>query len=250
MIDTHAHLDFSRFDKDREEVIKRAFDSGVEKIINVGANLKSSKDSVELIEDYTNIYATVGVHPHDVGELEEKDLELLKALAQNGKVVAVGEIGLDYFKSTTPKDLQKKWFVAQIDLAQELNLPIVIHCRDAHEDVKKILADKKYSKGVLHCFSGDLTDAQYYISLGLHLSFTGVITYTKQYDEVIKNIPLECILLETDCPFLAPVPMRGKRNEPAFVKYIAKKIAEVRDISLKEVSNTTTQNAEELFNLK
>lgn len=250
MIDTHAHLDFARFNKDREEVIKRAFDSGIEKIINVGCNLKSSKDSVELIEDYENIYATVGVHPHDVGELEEKDLELLKALAQNKKVVAVGEIGLDYFKSSTPKDMQKKWFATQIDLAQELNLPMVVHCRDSHKDVKKILAEKKYSKGVFHCFSGNLADAQYYISLGLYISFTGVITYTTEYDEVIKNIPLECILLETDCPFLAPVPHRGKRNEPAFVKYTAKKIAEIREISLKKVSDITTQNTEELFNLK
>ncbi len=254
MIDTHAHLVHPKFNGDREEVIQRAFSSGVEKIIEIGNDFQSSKDAVELAEKYANIFATVGVHPHDVGELSEEKLnEMLKQVQhdkeKNNKVVAIGEIGLDYFKSTTPKNLQIKWFEAQLNLAKELDLPVVIHCRDAHEDVKNILKKKKINKGVIHCFSGNLDDAKFYIDLGLYISFTGVITYTDEYDEVIKNISLEKILIETDCPFLAPVPYRGKRNEPSFVKYVAQKISNVRKISIEEVSRITTANAEKLFAL-
>lgn len=249
MIDTHTHLAHPKFNGDREEVIQRAFANGVEKIIEIGNDLRSSKDAVELAGNYDDIYATVGVHPHDVGELETKDLELLRALGQNNKIVAIGEIGLDYFKSATPKNLQIKWFKAQLDLAKELDLPVVIHCRDAHQDVKKILQEKEINKGIIHCFSGNLDDANFYINLGFCISFTGIITYTDEYDEVIKNISLSNILVETDCPFLAPTPMRGRRNEPSFVRYVAQKIANIQNISIKEVEKETTANAKKLFAL-
>ncbi|MEW6407710.1 MAG: TatD family hydrolase [Patescibacteria group bacterium] len=266
-IDTHVHLDFKEFDKDRDEVIKRAFSGGVQKIINIGCNLERSKATVELAQKYENIFAAVGVHPHDVKKYESGNMnqELWK-LAQNNKVIAIGECGLDYYRieddpSTSlgaSKEIQKEFFKAQIALAQKLNLPLIIHCRDAFQDLLEILHNTKYilhntRMGVTHCFSGNRKYAAEFLKLGFLISFTGSITYTKPDGELLKvveEVPIDKMMIETDCPYLAPVPHRGERNEPLYVKYVAQKIAEVKGIKIREIEKITTENAIKLFNLK
>lgn len=259
LIDTHAHLDFKEFDQDRDQVIKRAFGSGIEKIINVGCNLERSKNSIELAKKYDNIYAAVGVHPHDVGkyDLENFKSKLIK-LAKENKVVALGECGLDYYRIENSelgiKNKQKEFFKVQLDLAKELDLPLIIHCRNAFEDLLEILKrTDDLPRGVTHCFSGTLHYAQKFLNLGFLVSFTGSITYVRPQGEllaVVKEIPLGKIMIETDCPYLAPVPHRGERNEPAYVKFVAEKIAEIKGMDFQEVAEQTTKNAIKLFSLK
>ncbi len=267
MIDTHAHIDFEQYDSDRAQTLQRAFSGGVEKIINVGADLAGSQKSVELASENDDIFAAVGLHPHEFNAGKILDMDVLKELAKNKKVVAIGEIGLDYFSHTvnliTPeqKENQKKGFVAQIELAKESNLPVIIHCRDAYEDLYKILQTKNYLptgqagklKTVFHCYGGDLAFTQKLLQHdNILFSFTGNITYAKDKSEiigVIKAIPIDKIMLETDCPYLTPVPHRGKRNEPAHVSYVNEKIAEIKQISAKEVDRMTTENAKKFFEL-
>ncbi len=268
MIDTHAHLDFKEFDEDREEVIKRAYEAGVEKIINVGCSPEHSQGAVDLAQNYEQIYAAVGVHPHDASQVNDEILNDLRKLAQSKKVVAIGEIGLDYYRidadptrittqiHADPKEIQKSSFVKQLNLTKELKLPVIIHCRDAYGDVLEILnsfSGDKSILGVTHCFSGSRKFAKQFLNLGLYLSFTGAITYTKNPDaeifQVIKEVPLDKIMIETDCPYLAPIPHRGKRNEPAYVKFVADKIAEIRKITFEEVEKVTSENAERLFKI-
>lgn len=261
-IDTHAHLDFKDFDKDREEVIAHALASGVEKLINVGANMAGSRASVELASSYDYIYATVGIHPHDAQEATEDNVEELRRLLRHGRVVAVGEIGLDYFKSKTSPTLQKEAFVRQLDLARDHDLPVIIHTRDAEDDVMDILHGYKGLRGVIHFFSGSPEFALHAIESGLYLSFTGVITFKPrapdagsgaQYDQlreqIVNSVPLDRLMIETDCPFAAPVPYRGWRNEPAFVVEVAKKLAELRGVSLDIIEHATTQNAKHFFKI-
>ena len=256
MIDSHAHLDFKEFDKDRAEVIQRAFANGVKKIINVGCNLERSKASIELAEKYRNIFASVGCHPHDVdiAELSIVNRELRK-LTKSDKVVAIGECGLDYFRLENEKDKenQQKLFRTQIKLAKEMNLPLIIHCRDAYDDLLDILQsfDLSEKPGVAHCFLGNLSEAERLLDLGFYISFTGVITFPKAEKtlEVVKKISLDRILIETDCPYLAPVPKRGDRNEPVYVRYVAEKIAEVRDIDIEKVEKATANNTMRLFGI-
>lgn len=281
LIDTHAHLDFKEFDSDRDEVIKRAFDSGIEKIINIGCNLERSKNSIELAKRYDNVYATVGIHPHDVASYQLLVASYkLRKLAKQDKVVAIGECGLDYYRiesvcgrsaiggndELSPekkleisqrvkvKNLQKEFFKLQIDLAKELSLPIILHCRSAFEDLFEILKRAgDLPRGVTHCFSGTLDWARKFLNLGFLISFTGSITYARPQSEileVVKEVPLDKIMIETDCPYLAPVSHRGERNEPAYVRYIAEKIAEMKGIDFKEVAKKTTEQAIKLFNLK
>ncbi|PIZ57258.1 hydrolase TatD [bacterium (Candidatus Torokbacteria) CG_4_10_14_0_2_um_filter_35_8] len=258
LIDTHAHLDFKEFGNDREEVIKRAFDNGVEKIICVGCGPEHSNGSVELARKYDNIFASVGIHPHDLNKVNLEALSELEKLSKFLKVVAIGEIGLDYFRLEDKKDKPKqiKVFEEQLRLVGKLNLPVIFHCRDAYPDILKILWEfkKDYNfRGVTHCFSGSQDYAEKFLDLGLLLSFTGAITYTEDPDaeifEVIKKTPLDKIMIETDCPYLAPHPHRGERNEPAFVKFVAEKIAEVKGVDFKTVASKTTRNAEELFEI-
>ncbi len=263
MFDTHAHLNFKAFNVDRDEVIKRALENNI-RIINVGVDWKTSQESVELAERYPEkIFAAVGLHPNSVNE-EEFDYEKYKKLAQNEKVVAIGEIGLDYyhfknskFKNQNAKlqfknqnyenfkNLQKQIFIKQLELAKELNKTIIIHCREAHEDVLNIIFNFQFPisklKGVIHSFSGNIKQAEEYRRLGFKIAFNGIITFTRDYDEVIVKTPLEDILLETDCPFLAPVPYRGQRNEPSYIIEIAKKLAEIKNISLEEVIKQTSK---------
>lgn len=253
LIDTHAHLDFSEFDKDRNEVIAKAWDSGISYIVNIGADLESSKRSVKLAWEYPFIFATVGIHPHDASSLDKSTLMELEQLAINDKVMAIGEIGLDYHYDNSPRDIQKEAFIKQIELAKELSLPIVIHNREADKDILDIL--KEYyndgNGGILHCFGSDLEMARECLDLGLYLAFGGVTTFKNsgELPVVLKEVPLDKILLETDSPYLTPVPFRGNRNEPKFVRQVAEKIAEIKEISLIEVAETTTKNAIKVYNL-
>jgi TatD DNase family protein len=273
-IDTHAHLNFKAYDNDRDEVIKRALGNGI-RIINVGVDWGTSQESVELAEKYPEgIFAAVGLHPNSVDEFvdsrnsylrigqserserEEFDYEEYKELARNEKVAAIGETGLDYFriKNRELRIKQKEVFKKQIELAIELNKPLIIHCRDAHDDVLEILKSytlnlKSNLKGAIHSFSGNLKQAEQYQKLGFKIAFNGIITFSRDYDEVILKTPLENILIETDCPFLAPVPYRGQRNEPSYIGEIAKKLAEIKNVELGKVIEQTTKNAEEVFNI-
>lgn len=251
LIDTHVHLDFPRFNEDREKVIKRAEKNNVIKMVNVGANLASSRRSLELSQRYDNIYATVGIHPHDADKFQENTVEILKDLSKPDRVVAIGEIGLDFHYDNSPRETQKNVFIKQLKLAQDLNLPVVIHSRDAKNPTLKILKKHNVKNGILHCFAGDREMARKALDLGLYLAFGGIITFknTEELYQVVKEIPLERILLETDSPYLSPVPRRGKRNEPAYVKFVAEKIAEIKNIELEKVAEVTTTNAEKIYNM-
>ncbi|MFH1392070.1 MAG: TatD family hydrolase [bacterium] len=230
MIDTHAHLDFKQFDKNREKVIARCFKDGVKKIINIGYSLKIQ---------HKNIYFAVGYHPFDIKKF---DSEKLKKLAQ--RAVAIGEIGLDATKNNLKR--QKEVFIQQLAIAKKFNLPVIIHCRKLHDEIIKFI---KGHRGVVHCFAGSFKQAQKYLDLGFYLSFTGLITYDRSYDKVILNTPLEKILLETDCPFLAPAPYRHKRCEPWMMKFTAQKIAEIKNIAYNKIIKQTSNNAEKLFKI-
>ncbi len=249
LIDTHAHLSFKDFNKDRDQVIKRAFEIGVEKIINVGTNLEDSKNSIALAEKYKNIYATVSLHPIDV-ENEKFDEELWLKLAKDQKIVAIGETGLDFFHSSD-KEKQKEVFKALIKIACQVGKPLILHSRESDKEVLDILSHSKLppKRGVIHCFSRDYTIAKKFLNLGFLISYTGNITYNKESSSSILRVPLNKIMIETDCPFMAPVPFRGKRNEPSYVKYIAEKIAEIKNITFEAAAERTTQNAKSLFNL-
>lgn len=250
LIDTHCHINFKDFDNDREEIIGRCLNNDIW-IINVGVDYKSSEEVIELAEKYDKgIYATISIHPHNVNKIKF-NLDKFKDLAKSKKVVAIGETGLDYMfceDDEKIQELQKKVFIQHLELAKELNKPVIVHSRRLFPEILEII--KKYPvKGVLHCYMGRWSYAEEYLNLGFYIGFTGLITYARDYDKVIKNTPLDKILIETDAPYLPPDPYRGKRNEPQYVEYIAKKIAEVKEISFEKVIAQTTKNAKELFNL-
>jgi TatD DNase family protein len=255
LIDSHAHLDFPQFDSDREQVIVRARGSGITAIINVGADLQSSKNSIELAERYPFIFAAVGIHPHDAKTLDEPALQELQNMARHPRVVAIGEIGLDYYRDLSPRDKQQEAFERQLDLAHTFDLPFIIHDRDAHDDIMSVLEERTTEsrplRGVLHCFSGGVSMAQRALDIGLHISVGGPVTFrnARQLPEVVRQVPLSRLLLETDCPYLTPAPHRGKRNEPAYVLLVAQAVAALKEISLAEVQRVTTQNVRELFGL-
>lgn len=246
-IDTHAHLNFKNYNQDRDKVIQSAFNNGVKYIINVGTDYKTSVESISLAKRYDNIFATAGWHPHDAETFEE---DKLLRLLEKPKVIAVGEIGLDYYRNLSPKEIQKEVFERQIQIAIEKKLPIIIHDRNAHKDVLSILKKYQPKQVVLHCFSGDYTFAQEIIKLGWYTSFTGNITYNKaQYYSVIKDIPQDRFFVETDAPFLTPKPFKGKRNRPEYIHYIIETIAEIRGKTPNEIANITNQNAEKFFSI-
>lgn len=263
LIDTHAHLDFPEFDTNREEIIIRAREAGVEIIINAGAGLEASQAGVALAETYPQVYAAVGIHPHEAKTLNEDVLTELRALAQHPKVVAIGEIGLDYYRDLSPRPVQRQAFQQQLALARELGKPIIIHDREAHQDVMNTLrrwvregyqppAIGHQPVGVMHCFSGDLAMAREVIEMGFYISIPGPVTFTnaRRLPELVRVLPLECLLIETDCPYLTPHPYRGRRNEPAYVRLVAEAIARIRGIPLEEVARITTANARALFGLE
>ena len=253
MIDSHCHLDFRDFDRNREEVIAEARRVGITRMVNIGADLPTSENSVELATRYDDIYAAVGVHPHDASTLDDNCLAGIRELAAHKKVVAIGEIGLDYYRDLSPRREQKKAFHRQMQLAVDLKLPVVIHTREAFEETYLIAAE--YSDlipgGVFHCFPGDVDQAMQVIELGFVIGIGGVVTYkNSSMSRVAAEIPLERILLETDAPFLTPMPYRGKeKNQPAFVRFVRDKIAELRGITPAEVEKVTDRNSGKLFSL-
>ncbi|MDD2467575.1 MAG: TatD family hydrolase [Desulfobulbus sp.] len=253
LIDTHCHLDMEAYSNDLEAVIDAANLHGVTRIITIGIDLISSAAAVRLAEQYPNVYATVGIHPHDAGQVTPQALEQLRLLAGNARVVGYGEIGLDYVKNYAPQSVQLEALAQQLSLAQELELPVIIHDREAHEDTLRLLkaAGPFPRKGVMHCFSGDTGLAEATIDLGFYISIPGVATFANANTlrEVIQAVDLDLLLLETDGPFLAPVPYRGKRNEPKFMLYTAQMVADLKNIPLEDVAAATTANAVRLFQL-
>ena len=252
LIDTHAHMQMDRYDNDRDEVITRAVEAGVGCIINASFDLPSSQQAVKLAEEYQDLYAAVGVHPHDAKLLDDSTYNALRELAKHPKVVAIGEIGLDYYRDLSPRPVQKSAFEKLLRLAAEVDLPVIIHNRDAHEDTMAILSQHADQvRGVMHCFSGDIAFADNCIQMGLYVSFAGPVTYPKS-DElraVADHVPPGSFFVETDCPYLTPQFKRGKRNEPSYVKSVAKKIAEIRRTTFPEIARVTTSNARALFGL-
>jgi len=251
LIDVHAHYDDKRYNDDRDIIINAVKQSGVDRIINCGANIKSSKISVELAEKYDFVYANVGVHPHDSERTPENTIDILSGLLKNKKVLAVGEIGLDFFRNFSSKESQRLWFKKQMDFAADINYPVVIHDRDAHAECLETA--KKYKgrvKGLFHCYAGSVEMARELIKLDYMMSFGGVATFTnaKTCVEVIKEIPLDYILLETDCPYLTPHPCRGERNDSSYLPLIAQKIAQIKNITAEAVISKTGDNAKKCFN--
>jgi TatD DNase family protein len=254
LIDSHCHIDDARFDVDREVMLTRARAAGIAHLVTIGCDLETSRAAVALAQKYTFVSATVGVHPHEVKLIEDHWYAELKTLAQSPRVVAYGEIGLDYHYDHSPREVQRQRFREQVQLARELRLPIVIHTREAQEDTIAILKEEKASElgGVFHCFSGDAWLAKDALDLGFYVSFSGVITFQNatMLRDIVKTVPLDRILVETDSPYLTPAPHRGKRNEPAYVRQVAEKIAELHGLSTQEIEDATTQNTKRLFGIQ
>ena len=253
LVDTHLHLDMKPFDQDREQVLERALECGIAYMISIGIDMTSSIKALQLAQQYDAVYSTIGYHPHNASDMDAQTLRELSRLVSEPKIVAWGEIGLDFFRRHSPPEIQRKVFKQQLEMALDCDLPVIIHVRDAHEEMLDILikTGKKRHKGVIHCFSGDYALAMILIGMGYYISIPGTVTYKNafQIQEVATMIPLENLLLETDAPYLAPVPKRGKRNEPSFVTYTANMVAQLRDITVQELCRQTTDNAKTLFNL-
>ncbi len=252
IFESHAHYDDEAFDIDREAVLASLPSYGISHVINVGADMASSRASIELSKMYEYVFASVGVHPHSVGEISQNDIDILVQYADFSKVVAIGEIGLDYFRSRTPREVQKHWFREQLAVAKRLNMPVIIHSRDACADTLEILRESGVQRGVIHCFSGSVETAAEYVRMGYFIGIGGVVTYknAKVLPDVVKAVDLEHILLETDCPYLAPTPHRGERNTSQFLQIIAEKIGQIKQISSEIVAKQTHENARCLFSIK
>ncbi len=252
-VDSHAHLDDRKYDHDRHEMLMRAKERGVRLIVNVGYDIPSSRRSMSLANKYDFIYAAVGIHPHDASEAGEDSFDELRQLSKNPKVVAIGEMGLDYYRNLSPREIQQKVFRKQIRLAQELGKPIVVHDRDAHGDVMKILKEENAAAagGVMHCFSGSLEMARDCLKMGFYISIAGPVTFdnARKLREIAAAIPLDQLLIETDAPYLTPEPHRGKRNESAYVVHVGERIAQLRGIPVEELADATTANARRLFRI-
>ncbi len=253
LIDSHAHLDMEEFHEDLEAVIERAVNGGIENIVTMGIDLESSIKALALAQRYDFIYSTVGFHPHDADKVTDARLLELQGLAKETKVVAWGEIGLDFFRNRSPKEKQIEAFKTQLEIANSLNLPVIIHNREADNETIEILKShaKGIHKGVIHCFSSDYEAALAFMDMGFYISIPGVVTFTNaaKLKDVAKQIPLDRMLVETDCPFLAPVPKRGKRNEPLYVTYTARMIADLRGMPYEEIAAITTRNSKNLYNI-
>ena len=249
LIDTHCHLFFDELKEDLSSVLKRAADLGVTKFICVGTNIEDSKESYNLALNYENIFSTAGVHPHDTEEVAENYIDELYNLLKNKKVVAVGEIGLDYFKELSDISVQKKIFAEQLELAQKINKPIVFHNRDSDDDIINTLSEFPNVHGVAHCFSSTYDVAKKLIDMGFYISFSGNLTFKNSHlPDVAKRLPIDRLLVETDSPFLSPVPHRGKTNEPGRARFVADLLARLHNLSINEVAQITTTNAKAIFN--
>jgi TatD DNase family protein len=256
IIDTHTHLDMSAYDEDREAMLARAAEAGVVNLINVGIDLESSKKAVALANQYPNIYAAVGIHPHDISAITMADMDAIAKVGMDPKVVAIGETGLDFYRDVSPRDRQVIAFMWHLDMAEEMGLPVIIHTREAAVETLDILRSRMAERhidryrGVIHCFNGDAATAKSYLDLGFHISLGGYVGYPKSaMHEAVKSIPQDRLLTETDCPFLPPQEYRGKRNEPSYLKFTVKKLAEIRKENYEEVARATTENARRLFSL-
>jgi len=259
IIDTHAHLDMSQFDHDRADAIRRAQDAGVDTIVNVATDLTASRKAIQLAETNPGIYATIGFHPQDARFMKPQDIKEFMELAKNPGVVAVGEIGLDYYRMLSPKETQQKVLNSLLELAAAVHLPVIIHSRDADQDIIPVLRNWTASLnkgtgveiGVIHCFSGDERKARTFLDMGFYIAFGAYISYpSSRLTEVIRSIPADRLLVETDCPFLPPQTHRGKRNEPSYIPQTVSIIARIREVSFDKIARQTTENACRLFNIK
>lgn len=251
IIDTHAHYDDKAFEEDRAEVLESMAGEGIGRIVNIGSSLGACKRTIQLMERYDFIYGALGIHPTDSGELTESDIEWLKEQSALEKCVAVGEIGLDYYWDEPDREIQKKWFVRQLELAKEVKLPVVIHSRDAAQDTVDIMKAEQAQEigGVVHCYSYSRELAKTFLDMGFYFGIGGVVTFNngRKLKEVVEYLPMDRIVLETDSPYLAPVPFRGKRNDSRKLSYVVEQIANIKGISLEEVRQTTTKNAYNLY---
>ncbi len=250
LIDSHTHLQVSQYDKDRDAVLKRALDAGVTTILIIGIDLETSLSAIELADKHENLYATVGMHPHDAKKLTPDVLKTFRELLQHPKVIALGEIGLDYYRNLSPPDVQKDAFQKQLDIAEEMEMPIIIHNRDAYMDILPILESRQGQiQGVLHCFTGDIELMERSVEIGFHIGIGGIVTYpnAEEMQAVASKVPSDRLLIETDCPWLTPQFRRGKRNEPSYVRAVAEKIAELRNTSIETIGEITTNNFKTLF---
>ena len=251
LFDTHAHLNDPAFDADREELLSGLTAKGIGLVMNAGCSLESSRDIIRMAEQYPWLYASVGSHPDSADEVNEDVIEAYRQLCRHEKVKAIGEIGLDYYYEDIPREIQKKAFRMQMELARELNMPVIIHERDAHDDGMAIVKEFPSVKGVFHCYSGSAEMARQLVNMGWYIGFTGVLTFknARKAVETAASIPLDRIVLETDCPFMAPEPYRGKRNDPGYLPRMAEKLAEIRGISVDEVCRITYENGKRLYRI-
>ena len=251
LFDTHAHMNDPAFDEDRKEMILGLKDKGVDFVMNVGCCLESSGDCIKLAEEYPFVYASVGSHPDSADEVNEEVIEKYRQMAKHPKVMAIGEIGLDYYYETIPREVQQKAFRMQMALAKELDMPVIVHERNAHDDGMRIVKEFKGVTGVFHCYSGSAEMARQLVDMGWYIGFTGVLTFknARKAVETAERIPLERIVLETDCPFMAPEPHRGKRNDPGYLPYMAQRLADIRGIPAEDVIRITTENAKKLYRI-
>ena len=250
IFDTHAHYDDAQFDEDRDELLNCMREQGVGVIVNVSAAYDSCEKVVDMVQKYPFMYAAVGIHPDEVGSLTEERFARMEELFQRDKVVAVGEIGLDYYWDNESHDLQKQWFIRQLDLARRRSLPVLIHSREAAADTMEIMKEHAAGlKGIIHCYSYSREMAREYVKMGFYIGVGGVVTFknARKLKETVEEIPLTAIVLETDCPYLAPVPFRGKRNQSGYIRYVAEEIAEIKGVSFEEVVARTRENAREIY---
>ena len=247
--ESHAHYDDERFDEDRDTLLASFPAEGIETVVNASSDIKSSKASIALSEKYPFFYAAVGVHPHEVENITEADIDELRELSKHPKVVAIGEIGLDYYYDISPRDLQRHWFKRQLELADELKMPVIIHSRDAAQECFDIIKNSNVRNGVIHCYSGSAEMAEEYIKMGFYIGVGGSLTFknNKKGVETVERIPIEKILIETDSPYLAPVPYRGKRNDSRLLKYVVERISQIKNIPENDICNITKNNAQNLF---
>lgn len=252
LFDSHAHLDDERFDNDRDEVMTSLRESGVAFFVNIGADEKTSYASVDLANKYDFVYASVGVHPYDAKDVDDALIEKFKEMAkQNKKIVAIGESGLDYSYEEADKEAQKKAFIRHIELANELDLPLIVHNRDSHKDMMDILTEYRPKNAIIHCYSGSLEMAKILVDMGYYISFSGTVTFknAKKLAESAKFVPNDRLLIETDCPYLSPEPERGTRNNPAKVRFTAEKLAELRGVTFEEIAKMTMENAKRVYKI-
>ena len=252
LFDSHAHLNDEAFDQDRAELLETFRYAGVGLVMNAGCSLESSREGIALADAYPWIYCSVGTHPDTADEVNEEVLEVYRQMCRHPKVKAIGEIGLDYHYETIPRDLQKQAFRMQMQLAEELEMPVIVHERDAHDDGMAIVKKFPKVKGVFHCYSGSAEMARQLVNMGWYIGFTGVLTFknARKAVETAQQIPLDRILLETDCPYMAPEPYRGKRNHPGYLPKMAEKLAQIRDIPVEDVIRVTTENAKRLYRIE